>query len=288
VTKYQLGGRVIVIGEDGATRELCGFLSSFGVEVTRIPRLGISLTSADTSSEQAVPIPVLTLAEGLRFPGGPAINANSRPGKIAPNPAYLQQGGHGFRPTTRGTARGASPGETRFPRGTAILLPGHVVGEILDGVVSLSAVHEDGAEALTALLGPGDFLLPHPRDDCHLAATAHTDVRLVSRALAEAVQGSEFGANLLSRLLRAEAWAAMQAHPFIERRITGILHLLSEQFGTETLAGCLIDVRLTHAQLAAAVGSTRATVSRVIGALVRRGEVAVIETGGGPRFYLPS
>lgn len=49
----------------------------------------------------------------------------------------------------------------------------------------------------------------------------------------------------------------------------------------------MIDVRITHAQLASAVGATRATVTRRIGLLRRRGLLVVTGSGAGERYCLP-
>jgi CRP-like cAMP-binding protein len=183
---------------------------------------------------------------------------------------------------------GHSAHEQRFERGSTIVLPEEAVGEVLEGIVALYAAHADGAEALTALLASGDFHLPHPPDDCHLSAIAHTDVRIAVRRRSDSVREPSFAVNLQSRLLRAEAWAAMQAHPFVEQRLMSFLRLTGEQFGVPDGRGTLIEVRLTHSLLASAIGATRATVTRVITTLATREELLVLDTPAGRRYWLPA
>ena len=71
------------------------------------------------------------------------------------------------------------------------------------------------------------------------------------------------------------------------RRLLGVLALLAEQFGEACSEGTLIDVRITHAQLAAAIGATRATVTRLLGPLRRNGLVLTVQSAAGERFCLP-
>ena len=75
----------------------------------------------------------------------------------------------------------------------------------------------------------------------------------------------------------------MQAHPYLEQRI---LSLLAEQFGVPDKEGVLIGVRLTHSQIAAAVGATRSTVTRLIGDQERKGQLRVVGRGANPRLWI--
>jgi CRP-like cAMP-binding protein len=156
--------------------------------------------------------------------------------------------------------------------------------EIVDGAVALTAVHADGAEVMIGMLGPGDFLVHHPSDQCRIEAVAQTDVRAESYMEEELLSQRRYAAALASRVLRSEAWAASQAHPYIEQRLLGILNLLSEQFGIAQEGGRLIDLRLTHGQLAAITGATRPTITRVIAALTRTGHIGVIGAGANRRL----
>ena len=174
--------------------------------------------------------------------------------------------------------------EVRYKAGDrATAQPGRPV-EILKGAVALTAVHADGAEVLISVLGPGDFLLHHPSDVCRIEAVAQTAVQAESFAEDDLLGQPRYAAALASRALRAQAWAASQAHPYIEQRLLGILNLLSEQFGVPHEGGRLIDVRLTHSQLAAITGTTRPTVTRVIAALTKTGHLAVVGSGATRRL----
>jgi Crp-like helix-turn-helix domain len=67
-------------------------------------------------------------------------------------------------------------------------------------------------------------------------------------------------------------------------RLLGYLHLLAEEFGEEDNAGLHIPFVLTHSQLAGAIGSTRVTITRMLGELRKYGEISI---SGGNKISLP-
>ncbi|HBL25838.1 MAG TPA: hypothetical protein DD490_03280 [Acidobacteria bacterium] len=172
----------------------------------------------------------------------------------------------------------------RYRQGQLISLPDDAVLEVKEGVVALTALHADGAEVLLGLFGPGRLLPGHPAHGCALELTAHTEVEVRTHTWVEAIRQPELAERLRYRLRQMEAWASMQARPHMEQRVLGILHLLAEPFGRPHPRGLLLDVRLTHAQIASAVGGTRATVTRLLSQLRRRGVLSVVRTPGGERF----
>jgi CRP-like cAMP-binding protein len=157
---------------------------------------------------------------------------------------------------------------------------------IHEGVVALTVIHEDGAEVLLGLCGPGHVLAGHPADGCSIQLQTYTGARVSIEPWTAAVRWPDFFERLRHRLRTMEAWAAMQARPQIEQRLLGILSLLAGQFGRRGPKGTLIEVRITHAQLASAVGATRATVTRRLGALRRRGLLLSVGSGAGERLCL--
>jgi CRP-like cAMP-binding protein len=174
--------------------------------------------------------------------------------------------------------------QQRLRRGQALRPNRDSVLLVLDGVIALSAVHGDGAEVLLGLYGPGQVLVDHPSDHCDLAFIAQTEANVALEDWEEAVRSKEFADKLRRRLRMLEAWSAMQAHPYLEERILGILALLGEEFGRAHEDGTVIEVRLTHAQVAAAVGAARTSVTRAIGRLKRQGHISIHRGADGERF----
>ena len=173
-----------------------------------------------------------------------------------------------------------------YTRGALIPTTPDLLLQVEEGVVAQVVIHSDGAEVLLGLHGSGQLLTPHPTDSCYLNLQAHTDVRLAVMPWQHALTLPDLSNRLRARLWQQEAWAAMQARPNLDERILGVLALLAEQFGQSTPQGLLIDVRLTHAQLATAVGATRTTVTRLLGELRRRQALSTVGEGLEERFVL--
>ena len=177
-------------------------------------------------------------------------------------------------------------GHRQYPRGTRILLHEDEVLRVASGVVAQRVIHTDGSDVLIGLFGPDQLLVGHPDDSCCLDLIAHDETVAVVRPWTEAAGLDGFSAGLRKRLRHVEAWAAVQARPHLSVRIVGLLSLLADQFGRPGANGVVVDVRLTHGQLAAAVGATRATVTRALGALKRRRLVWTSGSGPSTRFCL--
>lgn len=176
--------------------------------------------------------------------------------------------------------------QRRFRRGFAIELEPNMLIEIGRGVIAQSMVHADGVEVLLGMYGPGQVLPGHPDDTCAIQLSAHTDVVATFHDWSAVITEPAFMDRLRMRILVMEAWAAIQARPYLDDRILGLLELLAEQFGVPCTEGQLIDLRLTHAQLATAVGATRSTVTRLLRELRVRGAVVTIGAGERERFCL--
>jgi CRP-like cAMP-binding protein len=180
----------------------------------------------------------------------------------------------------------ASP-HRRYKAGERIPLDPESVVEVVSGVVALTVLHEDGAEVLLGLLGPGEVLAGHPKETSCLQLYALVETAVWVQPWSKAVLQPGFSDRLRDRLRSLEAWAAMQARPSLERRLLGLLWLLAGQFGRPTSQGVHIEVGITHHQLALAVGATRSTVTRLLGRLRRRGLLIAVRHGRGERYCLP-
>ncbi len=174
-----------------------------------------------------------------------------------------------------------------YQQGALIPLEPDSVLDIMRGVVAQIMLRTDGGEALFGLHGPRQLILAHPNDDCAIQLLAHTEVIATTHNWHDVVNTPRFVEQLRTRLYLMEVWSAMQARPHADQRILGLLGLLAEQFGVPHGSGVLIDVRLTHAQLATAIGATRSTVTRLLGDLRLRGALTTIGKGDHERFCLP-
>jgi len=173
-----------------------------------------------------------------------------------------------------------------YRRGELILLEADAVLHVEDGILATTMIHQDGTEVLLGLSGKGQTVVTHPDDDCHIQIVAHTDLKVQVEPWEIAVNQPDFPMQLRLRLQQMEGWAAMQARPSLPQRVLGFLGLLAGQFGCAQEQGTLIDVRITHAQLALAVGATRTSITRVLGELRDAGKIMIFSVQGEDRFCL--
>lgn len=178
--------------------------------------------------------------------------------------------------------------ERRYERDELIALERDAILEVREGIVAQTVIHADGTEVLLGLCGPGQLLIGHPDDSCCLQLLAHTEASVTIRSWSMAAAQPNFAERLRARLRQMEAWSAMGARHYLDQRVIGILGLLGEQFGRPQDDGLLIDVRITHAQLATAVGATRTTVTRILGELRARKLLTTVGSGASERFCLRS
>jgi CRP-like cAMP-binding protein len=176
--------------------------------------------------------------------------------------------------------------ERRYHRGDLLFFEEDTVLQVIDGVLATTMIHKDGAEVLLGLSGPGQLLITHPVDNCHIQIIAHTDTLVTISNWESARHQINFSKKLRARLQQMEGWAAMQARPYLDQRILGLMGLLAGQFGVECDQGVLIDVRLTHIQLANAVGATRSSITRVLGELRATDKLITIGNANNERFCL--
>lgn len=143
------------------------------------------------------------------------------------------------------------------------------------GVVQLSTLYPTGDEALLALVGPSmPFGLPltlvHPYQ-----AVALTDVDLMCLDLSEVEQSPVLSQGIFwhlnRRLRQTEAILALVGQRRVEDRLRQLLLLLRQEVGQPVMAGTRLNVRLTHQHLANTIGTTRVTITRLLGQLREEG-----------------
>jgi hypothetical protein len=198
-----------------------------------------------------------------------------------------------LRTVGRGAARGhaeqtgTSPTQPRrCSRGEPIALDSDDVLEVHAGIVALMARGSHQAPVLLGLCGAGRTVLGGQDPTRGIRLHAWTEATVQVRPWVAMLADPALPNRLRGQLREAEAWAAVQARPYLEDRLLGVLGLLAEQFGVAGAGGVLVDVRLTHADLAAATGTTRTTVTRILGDLRRRSLLRSVRAGRETRFCL--
>jgi CRP-like cAMP-binding protein len=77
--------------------------------------------------------------------------------------------------------------------------------------------------------------------------------------------------TLLHHIYQAEELMIIRSHKKVETMLIQLLAWLSRKFGSQVEQGRLIDMRLTHEDLAALISSTRVTITRLLGQLEQEG-----------------
>ncbi len=162
--------------------------------------------------------------------------------------------------------------------------PAERVYLIRRGAVRLSRVYESGEEITVSLLRENSLfgvlsLLTGNRSDRFYHAVAFTKVDMVTapaKSVRNAIEAdSNIGLLLLqglsSRILQTETMIETLTHRDMSSRLVSFLLVLCRDFGVAGNQGITIDLRLSHQSIAEAIGSTRVTITRLLGDLRNAG-----------------
>lgn len=175
------------------------------------------------------------------------------------------------------------------PRGTLVFDGGEAertVYLVKRGSVRIVRQTADGKDVTVALLGPGDMFGEETMFD-RVARTTHAVV--VEDALLCTARAEDLFALLsndpalalnVARVLTErldDARSTMEdlAYARVADRIEHLYRKLAQEHGVPCAGGTRVDMRLTHADIASLVGSTRETVSVEIAKLVEAGTLRV-------------
>jgi len=156
-----------------------------------------------------------------------------------------------------------------YRNGQTIPMTDQGVCVVCRGVVQLSTFYSSGDEALLGLAVPSmPFGIPLSFIDPY-QAIALSDVDLMHFTLSEIEQSPTLTQGIfpqISRRLRqTEAFLSLAGHRRVEDRLRQLLWLLKNELGHPEPEGICLSVRLTHQHLANAIGTTRVTVTRLLG-----------------------
>jgi CRP/FNR family transcriptional regulator, global nitrogen regulator len=182
-----------------------------------------------------------------------------------------------------GMGQNYAPAVVAFERGKTIFFPGDPAERVYfltKGAVKLSRVYEAGEEITVALLRENSVfgvlsLITGQRADRFYHAVAFTSVELISVPIEQVekamAQNPELAMLLLrglsSRILQTEMMIETLAHRDMGSRLVSFLLILCRDFGVPGQDGVTIDLKLSHQAIAEAIGSTRVTVTRLLGDL---------------------
>jgi global nitrogen regulator NtcA len=154
--------------------------------------------------------------------------------------------------------------------------------------VKLSRVYEAGEEITVALLRENSVfgvlsLLTGNKSDRFYHAVAFTPVELLSAPIEQVEQAFKENPELSmlmlrglsSRILQTEMMIETLAHRDMGSRLVSFLLILCRDFGVPCPDGITIDLKLSHQAIAEAIGSTRVTVTRLLGDLREKKMISI-------------
>jgi len=176
---------------------------------------------------------------------------------------------------------------TIFPKKSLVFDQGdptRLVYLIKRGQVRIARLTEDGKEVTVAILGAGDIFGEETLFDQEERTTVAVcmEESLLCTAKAEELfallsRDPRLALNvakiLSERLGDASATMEDLAYAKVSDRIMHLFERLAVEHGRTTGKGTRIDVRLTHADIASLIGSTRETVSLEMSNLIKAGRI---------------
>ena len=178
-----------------------------------------------------------------------------------------------------------------FERGKTIFFPGDPADKIyflLKGAVKLSLVYEAGDEITVALLRENSVfgvfsLIAGQKLYRFYHAVAFSAVELLSAPINRVEEALKNNSDLSilmlkglsSRILQTEMMIETLAHRDMGSRLVSFLLILCRDFGVPVSDGIHIDLKLSHQAIAEAIGSTRVTITRLLGDLRQQGIISI-------------
>lgn len=194
-----------------------------------------------------------------------------------------EQGGLSERFRELGTVRRFAPGALIYQQGAC----SDCLYHLLSGRVKIFLDRPGGSHKLLAIMDPGTTFGESACFDglpyfASAMALRPCEVLVCERAtvLAAMARNAELAVEVLRGVIRKQRLLAMQveAMTFLKApaRIALLLARLSGDYGTPVHGGRgkRLSLRLTHEEIASIVATSRVTVSREIGALIRQGVLA--------------
>jgi CRP-like cAMP-binding protein len=166
-----------------------------------------------------------------------------------------------------------------FAKGEKIPLVSQGIWQVFQGLVQLTTFCHNGEEVWLGWAEPSTFFGQWFSLLQTYQATALSDVHLTWFSLAEINASPRLAQIVLPQMVRrirqTEALLAISGQRRVEDRLQQLLLLMKREIGQPVGEGTRIGVRLTHQNLANAIGTTRVTVTRLLSKLRSEGAITL-------------
>ena len=174
-----------------------------------------------------------------------------------------------------------------FPRGNPIYLPADAADSVLlltSGRAKVCNITEDGKQAILAFIEPGEVfgelsLLEEGTREEYAEAVEKSTIILIPgyemQRLMEDHPAVSLSVTKMIGLRRRRIERRLKSLLFRSnrQRLVHLLLELADQYGRQTAEGLALGIKLSHQDLANVIGSTRETVTVVLGELQTEGLV---------------
>jgi CRP-like cAMP-binding protein len=172
--------------------------------------------------------------------------------------------------------------EKKVPARTIIPCDAARLFRVTSGVVRTLTYLEDGTPVVFGLWGPGEVvggMLSHVSPYYIESFTAVEGTLFIPNDTT-ADSGCAAIVNLTKLYLQqVEELMVIRSHKTIDIRLIRLLSWISRRFGENNVQGNLINLRLTHQDLAELLGTTRVTVTRTLGQIEGQGLIKRLPLG---------
>lgn len=155
-----------------------------------------------------------------------------------------------------------------FTRRTFLPEQNNSLWKIETGFVRTYTYLENGTTVALGLWGPGDIVGKSLSKLEPYQMECLTKVEVTILPINEWHNSTE---TLLAHIQQAEELMVIRSYKKVDTMLIKLLAWLSKRFGSEVEKGRLIDMRLTHEDLAEMLGSTRVTITRILGQFEQEG-----------------
>lgn len=164
-------------------------------------------------------------------------------------------------------------------KGEEITLTKQGLWQVYSGMVQLSMLNPTGKEVHLGWAQPSTFFGRWLSSTETYRAKALSDLYLRWYALKEIESSPTLLRAVLAQMVRrmrqTETMLSIATMRRVEDRLQHLLLLLKQEMGEAVPEGTKLKVRLTHQNMANAIGTTRVTVTRLIGDFQRQGLITI-------------
>lgn len=166
--------------------------------------------------------------------------------------------------------RSAFPQATvQFSTRSLLPLKSEHLWRIESGFVRSLTWLEDGTTVVLGIWGAGEIVAkPSRTDSCQIECITNVVATLIPIA-----DLPNYADLLLEQNKQLETLMQIRSYKRMDTMLLKFLGWLADRFGQDMHQGRLIDLRLTHLDIAEAIGATRVTVTRILNQLEQQGMI---------------